>query len=347
MNCMLWTFYATPMVKPGCTLVIIIDGVGLALAAIYIGIFLLYAQRMKGKPKLVMKRRKISKASSQKGKYEAEEISHTEIQQSGPSFAHLPWHILVKILLRLSVKRIATCKCVCQAWKEQDQDFVLKISRQHRYINWKPGCDCKSDIKLDTKLKLPLRNLQLVLNDQIDDNGAKRNRCLRLKTKDHKYKIVNSCNGLLCLSLTSDNNPVAICNPVTGEFINLPAAKMVEDDDGIKDFIDCGLGFSPVTNQFKVIRVFKQAWNPSSSTLRVENYHDRLAEVHTLGTESWRDVGFAPNSIYKLAFPTYLNGAFHWFCLDGSNSDFEFHLTLKMSAFNQFHHLRQTLIDVP
>ncbi|XP_037494056.1 bidirectional sugar transporter SWEET4-like [Jatropha curcas] len=51
MNCMLWTFYATPMVKPGCTLVIIIDGVGLALAAIYIGIFLLYAQRMKGKPK--------------------------------------------------------------------------------------------------------------------------------------------------------------------------------------------------------------------------------------------------------------------------------------------------------
>ncbi|KAF2320990.1 hypothetical protein GH714_032443 [Hevea brasiliensis] len=34
----------------------------------------------------------------------------------------------------------------------------------------------------------------------------------------------------------SDNNPVAVCNPVTVEFINHPEAKMVEDPDGYKEF---------------------------------------------------------------------------------------------------------------
>lgn len=95
-----------------------------------------------------------------------------------------------------------------------------------------------------------------MLKNQGDHPGTKRRRCLNLKPKDHKYKIVNSCNGLLCLSEPSRNEPVAVCNPLTGEFINLP--KSTCDDEDVKSATDCGLGFSPKSNQYKVIRVFER-----------------------------------------------------------------------------------------
>ena len=77
-----------------------------------------------------------------------------------------------------------------------------------------------------------------------------------MKPKDHKYKIVNSYHGLLCLSEPSRNNPVVVCNPVTGEFINFPESSC--NDEDVKNFVDCGLGYSPKSNQYKVIIIFGQ-----------------------------------------------------------------------------------------
>ncbi|XP_065870125.1 F-box protein At3g07870-like isoform X2 [Euphorbia lathyris] len=150
-------------------------------------------------------------------------------------------------------------------------------------------------MKFDSKLKLPVRNLPLDLTDSDDDNEE-----ITLKAKDHRYKVVNSCNGFLCLSEPLDNKPVVVCNPVTGEFIHLPRVI-----DGKNVDIDCGFGFNPKTNQYKVVMIFE---------------HDticRMAQVHILGTGSWKIINSAPDPGYKLAFPTYLNGAVHWFGLLG------------------------------
>ncbi|CAK7330041.1 unnamed protein product [Dovyalis caffra] len=87
-----------------------------------------------------------------------------------------------------------------------------------------------------------------------------------------------------------------------------------------KDHIDCGFGFSPVTSQYKVVRIFSQY---KSDVVRGEEWYDgRLAGIRTLGTGSWRSIGSAPFSVFKLAFPTYLKGALQWLCLDFKSSEF-------------------------
>ncbi|KAM0921194.1 hypothetical protein ACQ4PT_007082 [Festuca glaucescens] len=46
-NCMLWVFYGLPLVHPNSTLVITINGIGLAIEAAYLVTFLLYAPNRK------------------------------------------------------------------------------------------------------------------------------------------------------------------------------------------------------------------------------------------------------------------------------------------------------------
>ncbi|KAI5337866.1 hypothetical protein L3X38_017137 [Prunus dulcis] len=108
------------------------------------------------------------------------------------------------------------------------------------------------------KYKIPLRNAEEVLNTHNDGNrksGTKKKLCIKVCPAGHKYEVVNSCNGLLCLSKPFINDAVVVCNPITGEYIHLPEVLKLEY---VKRSIDCGFGFSPKTNQYKVIRISEQ-----------------------------------------------------------------------------------------
>jgi hypothetical protein len=73
-----------------------------------------------------------------------------------------------------------------------------------------------------------------------------------------KFNIVNSCNSLLCLSDPYTENPLVICNPVTGEFIRLPKATTTPfklNTGGVRMQGHSGLGFQPKTNEYKVIKM--------------------------------------------------------------------------------------------
>lgn len=68
---------------------------------------------------------------------------------------------------------------------------------------------------LDSKLKIPLRNPRAVVEEincnavvrRHTENNTTRKRCTRLtlRPRGHKCNVVNSCNGLLCLSEPSRN----------------------------------------------------------------------------------------------------------------------------------------------
>ncbi|KAH7863252.1 hypothetical protein Vadar_015303 [Vaccinium darrowii] len=188
-------------------------------------------------------------------------------------------------------------------------------------------------MKLETKLKIPLRNPELAINTEGDANvsgiskvGVKRKWCFKLRPKDHKLNLVNSCNGFLCLSEPSRNDPVVVCNPITGEFINLPVP--TQANESTKRFSDCGFGFSPKTNQYVVIRIFNQQEQVRQCVREPitgrELFSPRVAEIHTLGTQSWKRIGRAASSLcgYKLEFPSYLNGAVHWLLMDHDISEY-------------------------
>ncbi|KAH7862951.1 hypothetical protein Vadar_011448 [Vaccinium darrowii] len=302
---------------------------------------------------------------------EMDEFEKQKEQKLGPSIVDLPMLISLSILLRLPTKRLLVCRCVCKTWRNIISDphfaklhflkseafpLVRPLSRTHisrnLYLVEPPEhssgfeqpdcCDCYGyssskhhfHMKLETKLKIPLRNAELAMNSEGDANvssnskgGVKRKRCIKLKPKEHKLNLVNSCNGFLCLSEPSKNDPVVVCNPITGEFINLPVPTPA-DLKFCKSFSDCGLGFSPKTNQYKVIRMFdlqervhERVRDPITGK---EFLSSRVAEIHTLGTESWKMIGVAPLSFYdyKLDFPSYLNGALHWLLMDHDISDY-------------------------
>ncbi|WRX29795.1 hypothetical protein QQP08_022282 [Theobroma cacao] len=65
------------------------------------------------------------------------------------------------------------------------------------------------------------------LDDMLTNNvkvNSKRRRSINARPKFDKFDIVNSCNGLLCLSEPVKYNPVIVCNLITGEFIKIPEA---------------------------------------------------------------------------------------------------------------------------
>ncbi|PON69439.1 F-box domain containing protein [Parasponia andersonii] len=188
--------------------------------------------------------------------------------------ADLPTPILVEIFLKLSAKSVIMSKSACKLWYNliSDPGFANLHLAQAKacpligavdknlisrtlYLFDEPednagldledclcefGSDhfekcgrCHINLKLNSKLKIPLRNAGLALDKQAD------------------FDATNPSNGLLCLSDPLSNEPVAICNPIKGEFVSLPKPRRCENDD---TFIDCGLGFSPKNNQYKVFQ---------------------------------------------------------------------------------------------
>ncbi|XP_026440198.1 F-box protein At3g07870-like [Papaver somniferum] len=84
-----------------------------------------------------------------------------------------------------------------------------------------------------------------------------------LFTPNSNYSLVDSCNGLICFStsyfseLFVSKDPVCVCNPITGEELNLP--RLMVDYQPIeicfKVGIASGFGYVPLINEYKVVRI--------------------------------------------------------------------------------------------
>ncbi|CAL5409857.1 unnamed protein product [Camellia sinensis] len=272
--------------------------------------------------------RKSRTLNTRKGDKEVYEFEDEQNQKLGSSITDLPRPICVDILLRLTVKNPEFAKlhfAQGEAYPlvkslaptrvsrtlylveppETNTGFDLGYCDCYGYLKW--DCDRHLNMKLDTKLKIPLHNAELVINSEGTDanmnhlrckSGVKRKLCIKLIPKDRKLNVVNSCNGLLCLSEPLQNYPVVVCNPITGEFI-IPT--QTAKHPSAKKFSDCGLGFNTYT------------WY-------------RVMET----------IGSAPHSTYsyKLRAATYLNGTLHWF--DINNTDYIISFDFDNDEFKSF-----------
>ncbi|KAI8545940.1 hypothetical protein RHMOL_Rhmol07G0076500 [Rhododendron molle] len=290
------------------------------------------------------------------GDKEVDAFEGQKNQYLGRPLTDLPGRVSLNILVRLSVKRILICKRVCKTWRYLISSSVFaklhfargeavpllrssapwRVSRTLFLVEPPEHCSGFDDgplkIKLDTKLKIPVYDEETVIDDVELDPPPKSG--VKLRAEHHELKVVNSCNGLLCLcdpksldlpSFTVWRNPIAVCNPITGEYINLPDPIEWDEDTQRSLSIHCGLGFSPKMNQYKVIR-FRE---PFFST---ERESGSMTDIHTLGSESWKTVFNVPSSLYNnKGSPTYLNGSLHWICTgeNGSNSIVTFNFDIE------------------
>ncbi|KAL6134208.1 hypothetical protein ACLB2K_066441 [Fragaria x ananassa] len=181
-----------------------------------------------------------------------------------------------------------------------------------------------------TNCKIPLRNPEEAFkyhNKLVDymlnrKRGAKKKHrpCINdINPLDHRYELVNSCNGLLCLA-EEHNGPSVVCNPITGEFIHLPH---VLKNESHKKCIGGGFGFSPKTNKYKVIRVLHEGADHPIQVVDIE--------IHTLGTHSWKEVGSSPFAEHMKS-PIYLKGALYWYSILDSIASFDLDTELFQSV---------------
>lgn len=203
-----------------------------------------------------------------------------------PLELELPYHIVLDILLRLPFKSIVKCKSVCKQW------FTLISDTLHLHpllIAYWPNIHLHM-------VELRASEFQgLVI-------GSRPTRItIKFKTDDCLQIVSSSCMGFLLFWNYRRNN-LYVCNPILGEYTIIPR---VRENTFLRSVF---LGFSSKTKEFKLLQFFEQQGH---------SHNIYMAEVHTLGTDSWRSIGEAPNIIhYSAMHGTFLNGALHWFVVN-------------------------------
>lgn len=251
-----------------------------------------------------------------------EDVDRELLQQRAPRkethILDLTSHIVGNILSRLPIKSIFCCRCVCSTWRSviadplftkrrldrADEDIFLRTDSSRRISAFVHFVDIES-----IRTTVPPLDLCDKLETRIDMRFALPNCNQKDKSiamEKRKLDVVNSCSGFLCLRKNSFKSPSIVCNPITGEFVMIPKPKKYQT---IKSMIVSGFGCCSKSDEYKVVRLVFQ----DSAT-------DRIAEVYTLGTNSWRNVGCAPDDPTQGSSATYLNGAIHWLC-DGKSPD--------------------------
>ena len=186
----------------------------------------------------------------------------------------LPDDIICDILLRLPVKSIITCKCICKKWKNlvSDSYFVdLHMSRS-------PECLLIYQCNFISEDSHPGILTLVEIEDELDHTRLLRDPFIGINMADlfpgSLIFLVGSVNGLVCLweFLWGERDKTHICNPVTREYITLPKHQFIS-----KNYWHPRYGFRiSVHGEYKVIRIL--------------GYRDTKIEVHTLGTDQWRSI---------------------------------------------------------
>ncbi|RHN51393.1 putative F-box domain-containing protein [Medicago truncatula] len=273
-----------------------------------------------------------------KRKWRVEEAESDECRHY---FDILPSHLTAHILLQLPIKSLLICKCVCKIWKrmiseshfaklhfEQSPISLMIRTRYYKRVSrtlYLLECDpekfeigSNNHVNLEPIFRLPLRGDVKSLGMKSDKIKNKYKHVYIAGNSDRdKFNIVNSCNGLLCLSEPTTGNPIVICNPFMGEFIRLPETTTVRMPNDRVHVIgqEAGFGFYPKTNEYKVIHIWRRSVIHVNSS---DFEHVFLVEIHTLGTPTWRNINVDPQISFScLMNPTCVNGALHWFTFEG------------------------------
>ncbi|KAK7276668.1 hypothetical protein RIF29_17812 [Crotalaria pallida] len=273
-------------------------------------------------------------------------------EYDGPSFADLPCAITTSIVLKLPMKYVLFCKCVCKSWNTliSDPQFAKlhfksapagvlirtndpkrRVSRTLHLLDYEPEklgsyddeqfclcedkflkAECNRHIKLGPKFKLPLRDAKLVLNNTDATKTSGRKRTY-IACKPKDDKFA---------VVNSCNGLLCLCDPKDGDPLvvcNPMTGEFIRLPEATKieerrSPIYATFGFHQKTNEYKVIRMCKRYITVAPY---VRNYVGMVIEMHTLGTSTWKNIRGDLGVDHVLSFPTCINGALHWIFSDG------------------------------
>ena len=219
-----------------------------------------------------------------------------------PPPVFIPDELIDEILSFLDVETILQLKCVSKSWKNLilDPTFVqkhLKKSLQNPHIILTPPYQ---NYPIKSVHSFPVRHLL-----------KKSSIVTRYQSyRDSKYKIISSCNGLLCLLLNSpkkkDHYRFCLCNPATrkisAEFGTLDTPSHFWEFRTLDSSVEFTFGCDILTGTYKIVSLFAKR---------------NAVRVLSLGDNCWRNIiGFPLIPLTsKYNNSVHLSGTVSWLAL--------------------------------
>ena len=189
---------------------------------------------------------------------------------------------LSTIFLKLPVKSLLRCRCVCKSWRKLlcDPHFVKMhlnhISQHHRkLLLGNSDCFCSLDYETSHRNAVP-QGFPLEITP-----------CT---------KIWGSCNGLVCVALLPETKAgeyeklvkVALWNPSTADYKMLPSA-----DPSVNDCQIVGFGYDSSIDDYKMVRIIPGYFvKAENEPCRVDC--EQRVDMYSLKTNSWKIIRDLP-----------------------------------------------------
>ncbi|KAK9285130.1 hypothetical protein L1049_024315 [Liquidambar formosana] len=228
----------------------------------------------------------------------------------------LPREIFFEILLRLPHKALLQCTTVCKSWNSMitSPNFITT------HLN-------RTTLSYITNNNTPA---DLLLLRQYFESGNKERYSLRrdnetlrryarlefpFESQNPFFRIVGSCNGLLCLSddFGFYTYTIILYNPSIRKSVTLPGPRVTFKTHGPYKFA-LGFGFDAKHNDHKVVRIAN-----IQGPVGLEYIVPPIVQLYSVASGSWREIdsSAAPYEIIDRYWSqAFVNGAIHWLASD-------------------------------
>lgn len=249
--------------------------------------------------------------------------SVTECATMAESLAELPPNILSEILSRLPIKSLFACRYVCKTFLDitSSNPYFNSLHSSKTSLNliMQFGDACNHPTRyvhlVDSGLEIAFvfgEEVGLKLMFQIPNHPERYFKRYHLHAGEKNcFVLVNSCDGLLYFAERSVCERSFVCNPITNEYVTLLG--LDEERSRLQLTMGMWFGFSRGENQYKVLRIFSTL---TGRPWEMGYKHEIWAQIHVVGSSSWRDIKDQPISEYltwDTCF-TLLNGTVYWLC---------------------------------
>ncbi|WOH07722.1 hypothetical protein DCAR_0727155 [Daucus carota subsp. sativus] len=203
---------------------------------------------------------------------------------------NLPVEISHKILASLPVLHLVQCRYVSRALRQLSHEVSLLNMHLTRIGKKNPSL-------IFHCLDSTVNKLHFVeLSDPICDNKTVYEVDIPFRTvMPDKVHILDSCNGLVCISDEFCRDPFYIYNPFTGRYKKLSKSKQFQ-----KQTVEVGFGLDPINNEYKLIKMVYYddpctgLLSQNVFTCGFPSYPHSEVQVCDIVSNSWRSIGSIP-----------------------------------------------------
>ncbi|OMO80386.1 hypothetical protein CCACVL1_12998 [Corchorus capsularis] len=215
-----------------------------------------------------------------------------------PSY-YIPEEILLEIFYKLPIKSLGRCLCVCKTW--------LSLIKNPSFISMHLNNSKNSNTGLfllklvDKEYNYNRADCVLHLDNQ---EFGEYTHLMKSSPSDleFQYKIVGSCNGLLCLAKRLE---FVIWNPIIDKYIKLPNPHSVYSVWAAVGKVSIGLGFDSTRDDYKVLRI--SSMGPQSQRI--------VARLYSLKNKCWEKLAPPKYHLYSTGWDdgmVFVNGVVHF-----------------------------------